>query len=602
MSEDLHLDHTAPPLKRHLLNERNNSDVSLTSDFSEMNIVNGGYEPTSPQDATASTNELKPTKSDLTLSTNQDTYHSIESDISSTAFYSIIAPPSTTGAGSTDSRITPSTLSSRRFNSSNHSNMASFKILSPEEIFRKSNFGVDGGTPTSEERSESLRHKQKYPNGPWTPSSHPSKFMSSSTSNGSSSGVTSDNTSTEKSATSSTIDTRFATSDTKIIMNINTTKEEKTPTRKGSQLRHSILTVNSLNDKNIKLIQKLEQSSQTNISLPRSYSVKTITDVLAEDQSTHIAEVQQVPQPLLISLLKYYINFEPSHGFLGYAAEAIGSIPAPSILLKEKNNKQYPNPVYMSPPGLPVNPDQASFWNKKNEKEQSHHPSCHLSDFLFLTKAYSKIALNYLFSFKGAVITLYFMLVCAFGIFLIILLCDGAPAMSRTWGPDDIKRSPRRLWIEICTQVLTGLFCITGLGLFPLRVRDVFLWVHGRHLGDIYSTNKLLKIHTNWFWAGFSSFWKLFLVIMLLMMSSVFQVLLCVVMWHYDRYTRPTWATASLIGASSFFVIVAGLITMIETRRITSYCRSTGQVRQNGLSFGMSEFHPTSESQTNINV
>ncbi|PWY68436.1 hypothetical protein BO70DRAFT_366107 [Aspergillus heteromorphus CBS 117.55] len=36
--------------------------------------------------------------------------------------------------------------------------------------------------------------------------------------------------------------------------------------------------------------------------------------------------------------------------------------------------------------------------------------------------------------------------------------------------------SSRRVWIEIDSQVLDALLCVTGFGLAPWRIRDVYFW------------------------------------------------------------------------------------------------------------------------------
>jgi hypothetical protein len=74
----------------------------------------------------------------------------------------------------------------------------------------------------------------------------------------------------------------------------------------------------------------------------------------------------------------------------------------------------------------------------------------------------------------GAFITLYSLNIVAWGGMLFLLLLNAAPAMCRPTC-DDVN-SPRRLWIEIDAQILNALFCVTGLGLAPWRLRDLFWW------------------------------------------------------------------------------------------------------------------------------
>lgn len=55
-------------------------------------------------------------------------------------------------------------------------------------------------------------------------------------------------------------------------------------------------------------------------------------------------------------------------------------------------------------------------------------------------------------------------LVVVFGAGLVLLLMIPMNAYEKT------------LWVEICAQVLTALFTITGIGLFPNRLRDMY-WI-----------------------------------------------------------------------------------------------------------------------------
>ncbi|OWP44593.1 hypothetical protein CEG18_29200, partial [Pseudomonas nitroreducens] len=68
--------------------------------------------------------------------------------------------------------------------------------------------------------------------------------------------------------------------------------------------------------------------------------------------------------------------------------------------------------------------------------------------------------------------TIYGLNIVAWGAMLFFLLLDAAPAMDH---PDkDSNDSPRKKWLEIDSQILNALFCVTGFGLAPWRFRD--LW------------------------------------------------------------------------------------------------------------------------------
>lgn len=57
---------------------------------------------------------------------------------------------------------------------------------------------------------------------------------------------------------------------------------------------------------------------------------------------------------------------------------------------------------------------------------------------------------------------------------LFLLLCNASPAMCVPTCND--LYSPRRVWIEIDSQILNALFCVTGFGLIPWRFRDWWWW------------------------------------------------------------------------------------------------------------------------------
>lgn len=80
----------------------------------------------------------------------------------------------------------------------------------------------------------------------------------------------------------------------------------------------------------------------------------------------------------------------------------------------------------------------------------------------------------------GFLVTLYGLNVVAWGGMLFLLLCNASPAMCR-FEKDGVRfndcgniDSPRRIWIEIDSQILNALFCVTGFGLVPWRFRDAY--------------------------------------------------------------------------------------------------------------------------------
>ncbi|KAK0640271.1 hypothetical protein DIS24_g9496 [Lasiodiplodia hormozganensis] len=85
-------------------------------------------------------------------------------------------------------------------------------------------------------------------------------------------------------------------------------------------------------------------------------------------------------------------------------------------------------------------------------------------------KAYGKWVLT----IPGFLITVYGLNVVAWGGMLFLLLCNASPAMCHPTCND--INSPRRIWIEIDSQILNALFCVTGFGLVPWRFRDWWWW------------------------------------------------------------------------------------------------------------------------------
>jgi hypothetical protein len=68
----------------------------------------------------------------------------------------------------------------------------------------------------------------------------------------------------------------------------------------------------------------------------------------------------------------------------------------------------------------------------------------------------------------GFLITLYCCNVVAWGGMLFLLLCNASKAMCRPTCND--INSPRRIWIEIDSQILNALFCVTGFGTRELSI------------------------------------------------------------------------------------------------------------------------------------
>lgn len=91
----------------------------------------------------------------------------------------------------------------------------------------------------------------------------------------------------------------------------------------------------------------------------------------------------------------------------------------------------------------------------------------------------------------GFLVTIYALNVVAWGGMLFLLLCGAAPDMC--WALDEQDGwiydcnhlySSRRIWLEIDSQILNALFCVTGFGLIPWRFRDLYYLLRWRLLPE----------------------------------------------------------------------------------------------------------------------
>ncbi|KAJ3472711.1 hypothetical protein NLG97_g10773 [Lecanicillium saksenae] len=189
---------------------------------------------------------------------------------------------------------------------------------------------------------------------------------------------------------------------------------------------------------------------------------------------------------------------------------------------------------------------------------------------------------------------------------LFLLLCNAAPAMCHPSCNDN--SSPRKIWLEICSQILNGLFCVTGFGLAPWRFRDLYFLMQYRWQGKEIGLRRLAGIHRGWFRlqgsteldpsigpdnvanrpnkaesnpipfpedkipdapltgvrARASAVWKLDTVIWFMVANTLLQVILCGFMWGMNRFNRPSWCTGLFIALGCIVAIAAGLMMFFE--------------------------------------
>jgi len=150
---------------------------------------------------------------------------------------------------------------------------------------------------------------------------------------------------------------------------------------------------------------------------------------------------------------------------------------------------------------------------------------------------------------------------------LFFLMLKAAPAMNHPTADDDY--SPRKIWLEIDSQILNALFCVTGLGLAPWRFRDFYWMIKVVHFHDKPAMRRLMMQNKAWFRpspeyedialvegkenttftgrrAPPTPLWKLAFTIDMMVLNTIFQIVLCYYMWAYNRFNRPTWATGKL--------------------------------------------------------
>ncbi|KAI9822004.1 MAG: hypothetical protein M1832_003176 [Thelocarpon impressellum] len=207
----------------------------------------------------------------------------------------------------------------------------------------------------------------------------------------------------------------------------------------------------------------------------------------------------------------------------------------------------------------------------------------------------------------GFLVVVYGLNVVAWGGMLFLLLCNAAPAMCRPTCND--INSPRRIWIEIDSQILNALFCVTGFGLVPWRFRDLYFLLKWRVGKDHSMLRRLAGIHRSWFRLPNSDLldvrsaapvaaeddpraavplplskapeppltgvrakptplWKLDLVIWLFVANTFLQVVLSAFMWGLNRFDRPSWSTGLFVALASIVAGWAGFMQFREGKKI----------------------------------
>lgn len=221
----------------------------------------------------------------------------------------------------------------------------------------------------------------------------------------------------------------------------------------------------------------------------------------------------------------------------------------------------------------------------------------------------------------GFIVVIYCLNIVAWGGMLFLLLVGGGNQYmcypARLHGIKDCNDlySPRRIWLEIDSQILNALFCVTGLGLIPWRFRDLYYLLQYRLFHNISGLRKLGGIHNGWFRlpgsdklptplkptssplvdvearnennpslplpkskipegpltgirAPATAVWKLDYVVWAFVLNTFLQCVLCGFMWGYNRFHRPSWATGTFIALACIVAGLGGLMTFQEAKKV----------------------------------
>ena len=196
----------------------------------------------------------------------------------------------------------------------------------------------------------------------------------------------------------------------------------------------------------------------------------------------------------------------------------------------------------------------------------------------------------------GFLITIYGLNVVAWGAMLFFLLLNAAPAMCHP--SCNAHNSSRKIWIEITSQILNALFCLTAWGLAPWRFRDLYwlgTWRFSQnHIRSRAALHSLVARNSSWFRmregdleehevvqqhsrdmrtftgnvAPATAGWKLDFFVWMNVSNTLLQVGMAFMMWHYDRIDRPSWGAGLFIGLGCAVSMFAGLMSWWEARKI----------------------------------
>lgn len=210
----------------------------------------------------------------------------------------------------------------------------------------------------------------------------------------------------------------------------------------------------------------------------------------------------------------------------------------------------------------------------------------------------------------GFLVIVYGLNIVAWGGMLFLLLCNASPAMCKPTCND--INSPRRVWIEIDSQILNALFCVTGFGTIPWRFRDLYYLLQYRIQKKEIGLRRLAGINRGWFRLAGSQelpvelgpgdietghanvpesaiplpitkiadapltgirapptkLWKLDFVIWCMVWNTFLQAVLSGFMWGLNRYDRPSWSTGLFVALACIVAAVGGIMVFIEGKHV----------------------------------
>lgn len=212
----------------------------------------------------------------------------------------------------------------------------------------------------------------------------------------------------------------------------------------------------------------------------------------------------------------------------------------------------------------------------------------------------------------GFLVTIYGLNVVAWGGMLFLLLCNASPAMCKPTCND--INSPRRIWIEIDSQILNALFCVTGFGTIPWRFRDLYYLLQYRIQKKEIGLRRLAGINRGWLRLAGSQdlpvtlgpadieteaanvpestipfpitkianapltgirapptkMWKLDFVIWAMVWNTFLQAVLSGFMWGLNRYKRPSWSTGLFVALACIVAACGGIMSFVEGKHVKS--------------------------------